>query len=184
MTTQALNTDEGAGLLLEQFRDSEVLRALVSAALKQLDLLEAEILQARDAMCLEHAPRFMLELIAKIVGQECSGFDTEALRLWIRARIAVNRGRGTVEDLLQLIRILVDADTPIAIVEHPELAFTLMVPGALPHKPQNVLDIVNEAKPLGVAAYLQYATKAPIFMFDDPDYMCGFFTAVIGGSKS
>jgi hypothetical protein len=71
LTPQPLHTEEGSGLLLDQFRDSEVLQGMLGAALKQLDMLEIEILRARDVMCLESAPRFMLELIAKIVGQDC-----------------------------------------------------------------------------------------------------------------
>lgn len=184
MTPHVSHTEEGSGFLLEQFRDSEIIGALVGAALKQLDILEAEILRMREAMSLENAPRSMLELVAKIVGQECTGFDTEALRLWIRARIAVNRSRGTIEDLFQLVRILVGTEIPLAIVEYPEIAFTILVEGALVHRPQNVLDIINEAKPLGVSAYLQYATQDPIFRFDSPAHMGGFFTEIIGGRAS
>lgn len=173
--------NEGLSLLLEQFRDSEVLKGLVSSSLKQLDLLESEILAARDSMSLEKAPRFMLERIAKIVGQECSGFDTETLRLWIRARIAVNRSQATVEDLIRILRILVGQDVAVEIREHPEIAFTAFPKVVLAHKPQSVLNIIDDAKPLGVRAYLQYATNTPVFTFDSVEHRGGFFTDIIGG---
>jgi hypothetical protein len=172
--------NEGLSLLLEQFRDSEVLKGLVSSSLKQLDLLESEILAARESMSLENAPRFMLERIAKIVGQECSGFDTETLRLWIRARIAVNRSQATIEDLIRILRILGGQDVAVEIREHPEIAFTVFPKVVLTHKPKSVLAIIDDAKPLGVRAYLQYATNTPVFTFD-AEHRGGFFTDIIGG---
>ena len=159
-------------LLLTQFHDSPNLNAVQNAFLEQISELEAVFEQLRNLIDL--AAGEQLNLIGRIVGQKRAKMADEDYRLWIQARILLNKCRGTEEDLRAILRVLTKQDVEIR--EHPEIAFTVFVQQAFKQDPRWIFAMVYEAKPLGVKAHLQVALKDPVFRFDVPQIKPGYFS--------
>lgn len=151
-------------LLLTQFHDSPNLNAVQNAFLAQIDELETVFEQLRNLI--EQAVGAQLELLGKVVGQKRYGMNDADYRLWIDARILLNKSRGIESDLRELLQVLIGKDAEIR--EHPDVAFTVLIDQVCRQNAQRLFEIISEAKPLGVIARLQIALKEPVFRFDTP----------------
>ena len=155
--------------LLFQFSESPKLKALLEVVLNQLKQTESAFEEIRELKS--------LDVLGKIVGQERSGMNDDDYALWIKARVLLNRSRGTPEDLLQILNILLGDGSEIR--EHPEAAFTVLLQKMIHHDPAKIWEIIREAAPLGVKAHLQVALKEPVFRFDMPEYVNGYWSEQI-----
>lgn len=158
-------------LLLTQFHDSPNLNAVQNAFLEQIAELEIVFEQLRNLI--DESAGAQLDMLGKIVGQKRFGMNDADYKLWIDARILLNKSRGIESDLRELLRVLIQHDVEIR--EHPEVAFTVFMQRSCQQDGQKLFDIINEAKPLGVKARLQIAFKEPVFRFDtfqtEPGYL-------------
>lgn len=157
-------------LLLTQFHDSSNLNAVQNAFLEQIDELETVFEQLRNLI--EQAAGAQLELLGKIVGQKRYGMNDADYRLWIDARILLNKSRGIESDLRELLRVLIGKD--VEIPKHPDVAFTVLIDQVCRQNAQRLFEIISEAKPLGVKARLQIALKEPVFRFDMPQPVASY----------
>ena len=149
--------------LLFQFSESPKLKALLEVALNQLRQAESAFEEIRELKS--------LDVLGKIVGQERGGMNDDDYALWIKARVLLNRSRGTPEDLIEILRVLLDPGSVAGMTEireHPEAAFTVLLQKVIHHDPAKIWEIIREAAPLGVKAHLQVALKEPVFRFDMP----------------
>jgi hypothetical protein len=186
-----VHVEEGLDLTLLQFADSPRLRALLSALLSQLDAVEKVLTQLLDGNWLDSAEGVALDSIGRLVGQPRNGMDDTLFRLWIRARVVVNRSRGEPNDMVRVLKTLLGPDVqielnenPIELSEAPDIGFTAFPKVALSYEPNSILNIIKESKALSIPANLQYATRMPVFAFDAPEAAPhhNFFSDIIGGA--
>ncbi len=151
-------------LLLSQFHESPNLNAIQDAFSEQIAELETVFEQLRNFI--DQAAGAQLDMLGKIVGQKRLSMSDADYKLWINARILLNKSRGIETDLRELLRVLINRE--VQIQEHPEVAFTVLIDQACRQNAQRLFEIISEAKPLGVKARLQIALKEPVFRFDTP----------------
>ena len=151
-------------LLLTQFHDSPNLNAIQNALMEQITELEIVFEQLRNLI--DEAVGAQLDMLGKIVGQKRFGMNDADYKLWIDARILLNKSRGTEPDLRELLRVLIEQD--VQIYEHPDVVFTVFIEQVCPQDAQRLFEIICHAKSLGVEARLQIPLQEPIFRFDEP----------------
>lgn len=104
--------------LPEQFKGLPNLEALIRSFGEEFQEIEDALIQLRDERSIDTAVGVQLEDIGNRVGEPPSGLDVEIYRRRIRARIATNRSKGRVEDLLRVARlILAETDGTIPRIE-------------------------------------------------------------------
>ena len=162
-------------LLLSQFHESPNLNAVQNAFFEQITELETVFEQLRNLI--NQAAGAQLDMLGKIVGQKRLGMSDIDYKLWIDARILLNKSRGTEPDLRELLRVLIGCE--VEIWEHPETVFTVLI-GQTYHQDANRLfEIISHAKSLGVQARLQIALKEPVFRFDTSQIVPSHFMELI-----
>lgn len=149
-------------LLLSQFHDSPIVNAVQNAFLDQIAELERAFEQLRNLI--QEAEGAQLELLGKIVGQKRLSMADAQYKLWLQARILLNRSRGLESDVRELVDILIDQEFEIQ--EHADVAFTVFIHQPISQDPKALFEIIGHAKPLGVQARLQFPIQEPIFRLD------------------
>jgi hypothetical protein len=98
--------------LLLQFRDRPQVLALLRTLTGPMLPLRDAILQLRTIRDIDASIGVTLDKIGKIVGQTRNGNDDATYRPFIRTKIARNRSKGLVEDLIRVTRLaLTDVTT-------------------------------------------------------------------------
>ncbi|MEI6806743.1 MAG: DUF2612 domain-containing protein [Myxococcaceae bacterium] len=151
-------------LLLSQFHDSPILNALQNAFLEQIAELEFVFEDLRNLI--DQAEGSQLDVLGKIVGQKRFAMSDANYKLWLEARILLNKSRGIEDDLRDLLRILIHQEVEIR--EHSDIAFTVFIYQVTSQDPQQLFEIIKHAKPLGVQIRLQIALQEPVFRLDTP----------------
>lgn len=94
--------------LIPPFWGKPRMAALFLAFLDQVQELEDAIAEVVRIRTLDTADMPRLKIIGKIVGQPSLGYDLEAYRRVLRARIGANRSRGVASDVLDVAHLLFD----------------------------------------------------------------------------
>jgi hypothetical protein len=81
--------------------------SFVWAITTEVQELEDAILSVISLRMVDNAGDVQLEVLGRIVGQRnTGGFDTELYRSIIKAKIRTNRSRGTLRDILEVVRLI------------------------------------------------------------------------------
>ena len=80
--------------------------ALVEATARRVQELEDAALDLRLVLDLDDATGGWLDRLGRIVGEAREGLDDQTYRRFVRARLAINRSEGGVEELLSIGRAL------------------------------------------------------------------------------
>lgn len=103
---------------------------------------EATAVQAQNAQ---------LDILGRIVGQPRNGMSDEIYRLWIKARILINRSWGSAPQILEVLRLATGEDPLYHLVQMPPAAFELWVNTSMDDEnAQAVASIVQSIKAAGV----------------------------------
>ena len=84
---------------------------LLVAISGEVQAVEDAIQQVQVGHWIDEAVGLQLDILGKLVGQLRGGFDDATYRRLIRAKISVNRSKGTIEDLITVAQLVVDDDT-------------------------------------------------------------------------
>lgn len=95
-----------------------------------IQALEDAIWTYLDGIDVDTCERYALEGLAAIVGEDARPVSTDALRTYVKARIAVNRSDGTPDALADVIRALTDGT--IAMLTVGEEVRVLQITGSVP----------------------------------------------------
>lgn len=102
--------------LPQQFRTKPRIRALVSALVRPTQLIESALFQLLTERSIDLAVGTQLDIIGSIVGQDRRGQDDTTYRVYLYGRVAVNRSRGSTNDLLRVLNlVLLDESAQITI---------------------------------------------------------------------
>lgn len=98
------HVEDAQNLLLEQFKNSTTLHALLASYTKQIQTAEDGInplVLSRDINVAVGVP---LDALGEAVGIARNGLGDEVYRLFIRAKILVNKSSGTGDNLIAIVR--------------------------------------------------------------------------------
>lgn len=154
---------EALSQLKEQFKGKPMLEALLESYIEELQELETVTYSLYAERLLDTAVGAQLDQLGAVVGQERIG-DDDYYRQLIRARIAINRSNGQVEELLNIF-VLVWGDTYVFQIEEPgpaSMNITMVGPAqATPvNDPELLFLLATDAKAGGVALQVLYSLVA------------------------
>ena len=147
--------------LCEYAKDKPKLRDLLTVLVEPVQDVENAFTQILLERTVDTALGAQLDVVGAIVGQPRAGVsDDELYRRYIRARIATNKSRGTVNDLLKVARLVVNDETASLVIDlQGTAALVLGVYG--PETPDDVADIL--------IAFLQQAVAAGVRIILETD---------------
>lgn len=141
--------------VVEEFRRSPNFLGL-------LEVLVAPLQELDDSLWLLYTTRWpdlaegvQLDALGGIVGQPREGRDDPTYRLWIKARVFVNRSTGTADDSLHVLQLVVPSATAV-LTETPPAAYLIYSYG-LTEDPEQIARILRQVKPAGVNMNFQYS---------------------------
>lgn len=117
---------QGLSRLPERLKDKPKFVAFLTAMLEEIQLLEDAAQDVRG-LTLDTATDHALEQYGELVGQPRQGVtDDDLYRRYIRARIATNRARGTIEELIRISRLVLDDEDARIEVERHNVATIIL----------------------------------------------------------
>jgi hypothetical protein len=156
------HVEQARAKLVQKYRDKPRFLALLDSFIKQIQELENAIDQVIRSRFLDEADDFHTELLGKLVGQPRRGEDLATYKLYISARILVNRSLARAADIIQIANVLLRADEPDEFVLYDEGAchITLTAPDELDPDadPEVLVEMVRQAKAAGVGLLFIYPT--------------------------
>jgi len=163
------HVEDGLRLPLAQFRGLPVFEALLSSLLKQVQEIEDALWDVLVRTQLPLAAGVQLDRLGRIVGQPRQGRGDESYRIWIAARVMVNRSSGLAEQVIAIVEKLVEGKD-LELREEPPAAFTIDV-----QEPITELDgveiakILQRARAAGVRGLLEWFSEPidEVFAFSD-----------------
>jgi hypothetical protein len=160
MTPIENHIDQALAKTIARFKNKPRFAAWCAAHLRRWQELESVFWDIIDSRDVDTCDETRLVLLGKIVGQARIG-TLEQFRIYVKARISVNRSRGRVADVVKVARLLlggVSYSEPSAHfirISHPD-ALDLSV-----HDPNTIATLLRETKSAGVGLHLIYSGQAP-----------------------
>jgi hypothetical protein len=184
MSDIAHNTEHVADAmarLLEQFKNQPNLEDLFECLLTPNQTAEDLLYDLYTLRWLDTAEGVHLDNLGEIVGQPREGRTDSVYRLWIKARILLNRSTGKGDDLLQLMQI-VATDANLNLTEQYPAGLLVEI-WELDSNAQAVYDLLHAAKAAGIRLHFTYSTLpvTDLFTYDTgPGYDTGTYAGDIG----
>jgi len=159
--------------LVSQFRDQPDLASFQSAFVNRIQEMEGALQELLAERSLDSAVGVQLDGLGALVGQAREGRDDSDYRLVIRARIALNIGSGTPEDIyrvLVLLLLALDGQVP-HLEEFPPASILVTISGSITTElATEIAAILAEARAACVQAQLIYSgDDADTFFFSTDD---------------
>jgi len=153
-----------------QFREQPNINALVKSRSDEAQELENELMALRTLSDIENSVGAQLDVIGKIVRQPREGRTDEVYRVWLRARIRLNRSSGTPVDVLEVLRLAAGQTPIIQYIPEPPAAFSVQILG-LTEDVDSLRVLLSETTAAGVRSLLEYSEDdgSALFMFTDMD---------------
>lgn len=98
---------------LSQFRGKPAWTGLITSIVRQVQEVEDAAWAVLVARVLANATGWTLDKIGKLVGQERQGMVDDDYRRYISARIATNRSKGGIRDLITISRLILNDDDAV-----------------------------------------------------------------------
>lgn len=166
--------------LVTQFKGKANIEATLTAFIQQVQDLEEAFFELLEERFIDVAVGAQLDGFGSIVGEARESRSDEDYRLAIKARIQLNLGNGTPEDLISLVRS-VAGNVRVKIIDFFPAGFIADVVDPIDPlvvDPARLLAIVQTGKPAGVFASVTYHVVGE-FKFDSGP---GFDEGKYGGS--
>lgn len=143
---------EGLANLLEQFKGKANMEAFLTAFLDEIQDLEDALETVASISDIDASSGDQLDVLGIIVGQPREGRTDAIYRLWIKARVLINRSSGTAPEIMQVLRLITGLDLS-------EVSVTDLFPAAFiawtlaPHSldVNAIYDIINEMRGAGIS---------------------------------
>lgn len=84
---------------------------ILRSLLEESVAVEEQLTLLRDNRSVDTATGIVLDLLGGLVGEPRSGATDDDYRRLVRARIAINRSSGVVENVLRVVRLVLDDST-------------------------------------------------------------------------
>jgi hypothetical protein len=162
--------DEAAERPISQYQDKPRLLALILSFVRRCQELENAAWDVILKRMLDSAENAQLDTIGKIVGQSRNEQSDSVYRIYITARIRINRSQGHADDAIDVLA-LVDAGIPTWTEYYPAAA-TIEYPVAPSTDPAILVDLAKLAVAAGVRLeVIASSGVGGLFLFgDDASY--------------
>lgn len=171
MTLEHITDQEarGAALLTEQFKYKPDLVALLKSWLGQIQAAEDAIAAVLVQRQLATAQGVNLDVLGAIVGQPRGGRSDRLYRVWIAARVLVNRSSGLTGQIIAIATTLVGTGNRVRLVEQYPAAFTVYSDDAIDGPTGvEIAKLLKLATAAGVGMQFQwYRPDHSVFQFSD-----------------
>lgn len=176
------HVSEAIDNLIAQFKDKPNFQAFITSFVNQVQELEVALNDLITERTLDTAIGEQLDGIGEILGEDRQGRNDDDYRTALRAKVLLNIGSGTPEEIIEMISYLTDGKSN-EVTEYFPAAFTLFVLGALTFTEAfNANVALQSGKPAGVLAHLIYGESpvAELFQYDlGPGYDQGKWATVL-----
>ena len=141
----------------EEFRKPRI-QATLSAEAAQYQAIEDAYWQLLAEFGIETAVGWALDVLGRIVGEPRQGATDADYRLRVRARIRVNRSDGTIEDVIDVVRLLIGPvllpSATIKLTEYYPAAFVLRITGLIISGSQALIysSFIRQARGAGIGS--------------------------------
>lgn len=167
---KSTHASEIVGHLIQKFRGKVKIEALAKILGNQIQDLENAIFQIIAITDLGTVTGIQLDLLGKIVNQPRNGQVDETYRLFLRARILVNVSKGTVEEIIAILTLLISGSPTIEFIEPPDTdpaSFQITVTSALPADADGfvISTMAIQARSPGIGGTI-FTRRSPTFRFD------------------
>lgn len=157
------HVSEGLARLLTQYQEKPVLRGWLKAYLKQVQLLEDATYDVIVKRLIDVAVDEQLDTIGRIVGEQRKDRDDDTYRVFIRARIMINRSQGRTQDMLDALELI--TDKPHLFLEYFPAAFWIEFLEVPEYDPVMLFTMLRDAKAAGVGLTMVVPTVAEVSQF-------------------
>jgi len=148
------------------------IKKLIRALVTPVQTLECELQKLLVDRSVDTAVGEQLNVLGRIVGQERAGLDDDDYRRVVRARISVNRSKGTISDLIKIASLIVYDDLAyMKVNNHGAAALTMSIEDVIVSVQTSLTlaSLLQDAVAAGVRIYLETnnTSDADAFTFDD-----------------
>lgn len=170
-------TEAGLSVLLPQFNDSTNVRGFLTSVFNTMQPTEDGVIEVLHGVGLEVAEGVTLDSIGKLLGVLRGSLDDTQYRATIRARIAVNRASGTLEDITSLIRLVLGGDNFLVDEYYPAEVHVRLL------EQQNIINqqFIDDVTPAGVGSIVLEDPDGEVFVPGDVDPISNAVTPLPAG---
>lgn len=143
--------------LAEEFRKPRI-SAIITGEAAQYQAIEDAYWQLLTEFGVDTATGHALDVLGRIVGEPRQGALDADYRLRVRARIRVNRSDGTIEDIIDVVRLLIGSvllpSATIKLTEYYPAAFVLRITGLVISATQALIysSFIKQARGAGIGS--------------------------------
>jgi len=143
------HVEQGLALLLDQYKRKPRIEAWVRSYLRQVQVLEDAAFDVRVKRLLDNAEGVLLDVIGRIVGEPRRSRGDDVYRLFIAARIRINRSKGGAQDVLAVLAIIAGG-TPTHFDERSPAVMLIEFQEPTEHDPVLLLGMLRDTKAGGM----------------------------------
>jgi len=164
---------DGVSKVVTQYQGKPKFLTYLAVFLDQVQKLEDQAQAVVDSFRLDTATGFRLDWIGRKVGQPRIGSSDDVYRTYIRGRIAANRSRGRIPDVIRVAALLLtnyqyeQFSTTIAIYSTDDMTQEMR---------QAAWSLLQSAAPAGVLVWLVQEPNT-VFTFSQTAYASGSLCA-------
>lgn len=162
MTLPVQNSDRvgtAISLLIDALKDKTNFTKLVESYVAECQELETVWFDLLELRNIENGQGTQLDMIGERIGQPRLGYDDTTYKVWLRARILINKNSGTIEELYTLFSTLLT--NGLQYTPYYPASFIFDADGTLLADPVTLGTILQSVTPAGVNGSLRYS------LFDD-----------------
>lgn len=144
----------------------KLLTAICSAGFQPVENMMQQLLLQRTV---DNAVGTQLDVVGRLVGQDRNGLDDDTFRRYCRANISAHRSKGTVEDLLRVIDLVIfDTAASYKVVQSSPATVVVRVAGLGITDALATVTFVflRRTASSGVRLILEYGNVTPLFTLD------------------
>lgn len=162
------HVSRGLSRLIEQYKGKPRLEAYVRSFLKEVQTLSDAAWVVLVSRLIDDAVGEQLTVLGRLVGQGRVADDDERFRVIVRARIAVNRSHGHIDDIIVVAKLLFAA-VPFTLTEFFPHAMVLTIGDSISFIPNFEHAMLEAAAAAGVRIDVHFAEDDPedLFMFGE-----------------
>jgi hypothetical protein len=159
VTTLVLDTAveaDAVARLTDMYRGQPVILAITQALAQRWAAYEAVLVELYSEQWIDTADGDLLDALGEIVGESRLGRADDLYRLWIRARIRINRTQGKIIDSYDLVRLIAGRDVTVRYLSTPPAAYGVDVDDT-DVDPAELYKLLDAVRPAGVRMRLFYS---------------------------
>jgi hypothetical protein len=148
------HVDRALARLIGQFRHSASHRGLLASYIAEVQEVENALFDILVQSSIADATGAQLDGLGQILGERRNGREDDVYRQAVAARFFLNKASGTIEEVLQLFRLITDASPYLD--EYFPAAFVLRLEDVPIEDPANLALMLRAVKVAAVRAVLHY----------------------------